>query len=153
MGVNRRLARERERQRLRLPEQVAAEEAALAEAKRRMGAVVSGLRVEEVARVLAARDHSGDGPLRPAPQSLVDAFRGWLLTIDRFCPGTVDDIAAALIAGRTVLVEAGKPASLLRLTRDVAAMLAEAERAGGVPAMKSCAEPVALIVTMRLVQP
>lgn len=153
MGINhhRRLVRERGRLLLvRAPEQFAAEEQALAEAKQRIHAACSNLRAGEVARTLAARDHSGDGPIRPAPQVLVDVFRGWLTTIDRLCPGSVDDIAAALVAGREVLKRAGESASLLQLTRDVATMLAEAEKAGGVPRMESCAEPVALVVTMRL---
>jgi hypothetical protein len=120
-----------------------AEEAALAEANRRADVI-------RMAVVLAARDHSGDGEIHPAPKGLLDAFIGWLTTLDRLCPDSVENIAVALISGWTVLRSAGNSTSLLQLTRDVAVMLGEAEKAGGVPPMKSSAEPVALIVTMRL---
>lgn len=86
------------------------------------------------------------------PLATVDSFRIRTESLERLCPDLPDHIGDMLVAGQHELKEGGKAVSLFRLTDDVVVMLTEAKKSGGIPAMKSCAEPIALMVSVRLAQ-
>jgi hypothetical protein len=84
------------------------------------------------------------------PQEILMRFEQAFTKLERRCPDEPARIGDFLYSGYNSLTKAGKSVTLLELTESVATMLETAAGHGGIPKMKSCAEPVALMVTALL---
>ena len=86
------------------------------------------------------------GSAQPS-DAMLTRFERALGRLEHHCPDEATRIGDFIVAGHRMLREKGNRTSLLELTEAVATMLDTAETSGGVAKMKSCAEPVALLVT------
>ena len=86
---------------------------------------------------------SGSPTLLP---EMVDRFQTALTRLGVYCPESQERVGDFLVSGQRQL--AAKGISLIVLAESVVTMLDTAKSNGGIPHMNSCAEPVALVVTM-----
>jgi hypothetical protein len=83
---------------------------------------------------------------RTPPPEMVERFQTALTRLNAYCPDSQERVGDFLVSGQRQL--AAKGISLIVLAESVATMLDTAKSNGGIPQMNSCAEPVALVVTM-----
>lgn len=93
--------------------------------------------------------HSGS--TRP-PTITLKRFQKAFDILETHCPDKPSRIGDFLVAGQRKLSRSGNHTSLLELTEAVSTMLDSGARGGGIPEMRTGAEPVALMVTMLLAQ-
>ena len=84
---------------------------------------------------------------RQPPEDTLARFERAFARLQVHCPDSAERIGDFIVKGQGMPRDKGKRTSLLELTEAVVMMLDTAAQSGGIPKMKSWAEPVALLVT------